>query len=81
MDHNRVLSKVTVRDLKKYALDHDYDWKLEVLPNLESIAEFVELNTDKRVICSLALTQAIGTPLKRRQVVKEGKVVDDLYQP
>ena len=79
MAHNKILSKVTLADLKKYAIDHDYDWKSEILPNLEWIADYIELNTDKRSICSLALGATIGTPLKRKEAVKKRKVVNDIY--
>ncbi len=81
MAHNKILSKVTLADLKEYAINHDYDWKLEILPNLDEIAVYIDLNTDKRAICSLALGSTVGTPLKRKQAVKEGKVVHDIHQP
>lgn len=66
MNNKKVIAKITLGDLRKYADDHDYDWKTEIVPVLDKLIEYVELNLDIKATCSLALGKVLGAAKKRR---------------
>ena len=80
MVHNKILSKITVKDLREAAIDGDFDWKQEILPNLDEISDYVDLNTDKPSICGMAIHSVVGTSRKRKQMVT-GNNKDDIHKP
>ena len=68
---DKTIAKITLKELKKFAENHDYDWDTEVIPRLDEVITYVGLNMDKKAACNLALGSVIGTPRKRQEEVEK----------
>ena len=68
---DKTIAKITLKDLRRYAELDDYNWETEVAPRLDEVIEYVGLNMDIKVACSLALTKVLGTSKKRKEDVRK----------